>query len=245
MRKFWFILVLAGAACSPKDEPPDPLEYFNLTQGNWWEYETRKGFGLDTADWTLDSVTETYHETLTITDETDGLYTWVITYEADTFADTMQALIIGDTLMLSVIKTFTNPMDSTDTITVSDTVPYAPCPLVVGMSWGSPEKFVMATDLDGDSLEDSVYYHIEATVEAQEDIVTPYGKFNAFRVFYKHKFRIDFTASPPLNVELPQRIWWAPETGPVRWIDKDYRDETNPLFAPWLVKNLFDMGSGQ
>ncbi|MGC8894477.1 MAG: hypothetical protein ACP5QG_06480 [candidate division WOR-3 bacterium] len=245
MRRFWFLLAVAGAACSPKDEPTDPIQYFNLAEGNWWKYETVKGFGLDDSTWTLDSVTETYHETLTITNETDGVYTWVITYESDTFADTMQALIIGDTLMLSVIKTFTNPMDSTDTITVSDTVPYALCPLVVGMVWGSPEKFVMAVDLDGDFLEDSVYYRLEATVEAQEDIVTPYGNFNAFRVSYKHKFRIDFTASPPMTVELPQRIWWAPEAGPVRWIDKDYRDEANPLFAPWLVKNLSDMGGTQ
>ncbi len=245
MKKFWFLLALVGAACSPKDEPPVPSEYFNLAEGNWWEYETRKGFGLDTATWTLDSVIESYHETLSITDETDGVYTWVITYEADTFADTMQALIIGDTLMLSVIKTFTNPMDETDTITVSDTIPYALCPLVVGMSWSSQEKFVMAALLDTDLLEDSVFYHIEALVEAQEDIVTPYGNFNAFRVYYRNKFRIKFTAQPVMNVELPQRIWWAPETGPVRWVDKDYRDETNPLFAPWLVKNLFDMGGGE
>jgi len=245
MKRFWFLLVAAGAACSPKEEPPDPTEYFNLGVGKWWEYETKKGFGLDTSTWTLDSVTETYHETLTITEENGGVYTWVITYEADTFADTMQALVTGDTLMLSLTKSFTNPMDSTDTITVSDTVPYAPCPLAVGMSWGSPEKFVLATDLDGDSLEDSVYYHLEASVEAQEDISTPYGIFNAFRVYYRHRFRIEFTASPPFNVELLQRIWWAEKTGPVRWIDKDYRDEPNPLFAPWLVKNLSGMGGAR
>ena len=239
------MLAAAGAACSPKDEPPDPVEYFNLAEGNWWEYETKKGFGLNTSTWTLDSVTETYRETLTITDETGGVYTWVITYENDTFADTVQALIIGDTLMLSAMKTFTNPLDSTDTITVSDTVPYAPCPLAVGMSWGSPEKFVLGIDLDGDLLDDSVYYRLEATVEAQEDITTPCGNFNTFRVYYRNRFRIDFTASPPLNVELPQRIWWAEKAGPVRWIDKDYREETNPMFAPWLVKNLSDMGGGR
>lgn len=245
MRKFWFILVVGGAACSPREEPPDPLKYFNLAEGNWWEYETVKGFDLDTSTWTLDSVTGTYHETLTITHETGGVYTWVITYEQDTFADTMQALIIGDTLMLSVIKTFTNPMNPADTITVSDTVPYAPCPLVVGAAWNSPEKFVMATDLDGDLQDDSVFYHLEAQVETKQDIITPKGPFNAFRVFYKNRFRIKFTSQPVMIVDLIQRIWWAENTGPVRWIDKDYRDETNPLFAPWLVKNLYDMGGAQ
>lgn len=245
MRRFLFALSTFLLSCSPKEEPPDPQRYFNLTKGNWWEYETAKGFKLDTSSWTLDSVTETYHETLTITDEADGVYTWVITYSSDTFADTMQAFISGDTLMLSVVKTFANPLDPTDTITVSDTVPYAPCPLVVGMAWGSEEKFVLAMDLDGDLLEDSVFYHLEARVETQADVSVPKGTFNAFRTLYTHKFRIKSTSMGPLTIDLIQRIWWVESVGPVRWIDRDYRENPSPLDAPWLVKNLYDMGGGQ
>ncbi len=225
--------------CSGQEPKSDPAEYFHIRVGAWWTYDVDRGSDLDTSDWTLDSVTDTYHETLTITEENAGFYTWIITYDNDTIEDTMQAFIRTDTLMLAFTKIF---ILLTDTVVISDTVPYAPCPLEVGLSWISREKLVLVADLDTDMLDDSVYYLLNGTVEKAEDLVLTAGQFSTRRVLYKHTFRVISSRYGNLKFLLEQRIWWSPNNGPVRWVDRDYRNAPDPLAPPYLVKNLSDMG---
>ena len=238
MKRF-FLLPVFLLACAGQEPKPDPTEYFRLRAGAWWTYTVDRGSDLDTSDWTLDSVMETYHETLTITEENAGLYTWVITYDNDTIEDTMQAFVKADTLMLAFTKTF---ILLVDTVTVSDTVPYAPCPLEEGLTWTSPEKIVAIADLNGDTFDDTVYYSLNGTVEKTENLVLPAGQFPALRVFYKHTLRLILGNDGTFLFPLEQRIWWSPNNGPVRWVDRDYRNAPDPLAPPYLVKNLSDMG---
>jgi len=247
MRKGLPLLSLWLFACSGGDDngvtPPDPLEYFHMAVGNWWTYEVDKGKGLDTASWSVDSLIETYHETLTITAENAGVYTWVITYDNSSVEDTMGAFVKSDTLMLAFTKTFSL---ITDTFTISDTVPYAPCPLSLGITWSSTEKLALIADIDGDMIDDTVYYHIYGKVEKIESLSLPPWQFDdCSRTLYEHHFRIISSAYGPVNTHLDQRIWWAPNQGPVRWIDRDYRDTVDIYNPPFLVKNLSDMGGAK
>ncbi len=225
-----------GLACHQEPETPEPTEYFHLGVGHWWAYQTQRGSNLDTASWTLGEPETTFVETSKIVAEEGGVYTWVL--RRDTVEDTSYLFLRGDTLMLAMVKRVVMPTDTTDTITVSDTVPFAPCPLVPGSRWASEPKLVLTGDIDGDSVEDTVYYHLEAEVAREEEVQTPAGNFTALYVRYSHTFDIHSSQLGYMNVPLPQRLWWAPNVGVVRWVDKDYRESQNPWEAPDLIRLL-------
>ncbi len=236
---------LSWMGCSGSDEePPDPVEYFNLHTGNWWTYDVQEGFSLDTATWKIDSITETYSETLRITEFDGNMYTWVRTPDNGDPPDTMKAFIQADSLMLAVVDTFTLPGSDTP-VAVADTVAYAPCPLIVGQEWDNPEKLVLVADVDSDAVDDTVFYSMHGKTQLQETLSLPAGDFDSYRVLYEHRFRVISSAYGPMNITLFQRIWWSPNTGPVRWVDKDYSEAPEPWSAPDVVKNLKDYGGEQ
>ncbi len=230
-----------GLACGGGEEAetPEPTQYFHLAQGNWWAYQTQRGTQLDTVNWTLGQPETTFVETSKITAESNGVYTWVL--KRDTLEDTSYLFIKGDTLMLAMVKRVVPPTDTSDTLTVSDTVPFAPCPLVPGSRWASRPKLVLVGDVDGDSIDDTVHYHLEAEVVREESFSTPAGDFTGFYTVYQHKFDVASSYyGQTITVILPQRLWWVPEVGVARWVDKDYRETPDPLEAPDIIRELED-----
>lgn len=232
-------VVLAFGCHGGEEEAPEPGEYFNLKVGSWWAYSTTRGSGLDTSSWTITQPETTFAETSRITAENNGVYTWVM--RRDTTEDTSYLFVKADTLMLAMVKRVVLPTDTTDTLVVSDTVPFATCPLVAGSRWSSPRKLVLVGDVDGDSLDDTVHYHLEAEVVRAEALSVPAGDFTSYYTVYSHKFDVASSSyGQTITVTLIQRLWWVPNVGVARWVDKDYRETPDPIEAPDMVRVLED-----
>lgn len=207
-----------------------PEEFFALEEGRAWFFDVEHGFNPDTTQWTLDSVLGQWPETLRILSWDGGAGQWLISDSG--VAETLDIAVAGDTFLVGATKAV--PLGQ-DTVRISQMLPYGIVPLEVGKSWATPETLIYVGDVDGDGVVDSIYYHMSATVLAQEEITTFRGREEAVKVLYVH-----YVTLPISRVDvraLEERIWWIPRKGPGLWAQW-YLKNPDSLLWIWNIKHL-------